>query len=268
MNRSGSRKSHLARLQAFADMASAIGVRAAFRFMHISRRFRDGCSSSLEIRPKQLVHPIFIRPNSSDIDVFCQIFLEQEYACLDALEEVGQIIDCGANVGYSSAYFLSRFPDSVVYAVEADQDNYQTACRNLLPYAERVKVVHAGIWSHKTRLDLRTESYRDGRQSSRQVQEGTDHSPTSIEGIDIGSIVDALGSPRISLLKIDIEGAESAVFGSHGNSSRWLPSVDAIAIELHDDSVFGECSSVFMSAISGQNFSISSSGELTICIRE
>jgi hypothetical protein len=41
--------------------------------------------------------------------------------------------------------------------------------------------------------------------------------------------------------------------------------VDAIAIELHDDSVFGEATGVFFTAIDGLGFQVWRSGELTVC---
>lgn len=70
---------------------------------------------------------------------------------------------------------------------------------------------------------------------------------------------------RISLLKVDIEGAEAVVFGRDCQS--WLGKVDAIAIELHDDSGFGNASGIFFDAIRGHGFEVSSVGELTICQR-
>jgi len=72
------------------------------------------------------------------------------------------------------------------------------------------------------------------------------------------------GRSRIGLLKMDVEGAEVVVFGG---KCVWLNQVDRIAIELHDDSVFGNATEIFYNAIRGQNFEISQSGELTICSR-
>jgi hypothetical protein len=52
-----------------------------------------------------------------------------------------------------------------------------------------------------------------------------------------------------------------------GGKCAWLNQVDKIAIELHDDTVFGNATEIFCNAIRGQNFEISRSGELTICSR-
>jgi hypothetical protein len=48
-----------------------------------------------------------------------------------------------------------------------------------------------------------------------------------------------------------------------GNTCR----TDAIAIELHDDTGFGDARKLFAEAIHNEHFEISHSGELTICRR-
>ena len=55
------------------------------------------------------------------------------------------VIDCGAYVGYSALYFLNRFPQAVVLAVEPSPDNAALYQRNLQPYHERVQVIRATI---------------------------------------------------------------------------------------------------------------------------
>src|ERR1035438_1153468 len=100
------------------------------------------------IHPRHVVHPLCIRHDSSDLDVFNQIFVQQEYAPLYAMTAVRLVIDCGANVGYSSACFLSQYPNCHVVAVEPDPDNFAMLRRNLLAYGSRVTLVQAGVWSH------------------------------------------------------------------------------------------------------------------------
>lgn len=230
--------------------------------LHRSNIWKD---SEDWIQPKRIEFPLLVRRDSSDTDVFDQIYIQQEYACLKDLNNIDLVIDCGANVGYSNAYFLSTFPQCRVIAIEPDSKNYAALQRNLAPYSDRAKLINAGIWSHTAELVISKDKYRDGREWSRQVRVCEAGEKADIQGVDLGSILSESGADRLSLLKMDVEGAEAVVFAD--NYESWLRQVDAIAIELHDDSVFGNASDIFFSAIDGEGFEISESGELTICKR-
>jgi hypothetical protein len=70
-------------------------------------------------------HPLLCRLRTSDAMSFRQIFISREYAPFDDTQNVGLIVDCGAYVGYSSAYFLSAFQNSHVVAIEPDPGNFR-----------------------------------------------------------------------------------------------------------------------------------------------
>jgi len=197
--------------------------------------------------------------------VFSQIFLFREYSCIDQVRDAKLIIDCGANVGYSSAYFLSRHPEATLIAVEPDADNFALLERNLAPYRDRVKAVKSAIWSHPARLKLSEVPYRDGLDWARQVRECDPSEEGGFLATDIGTLLDQSGFERISILKMDIEGAEAVVFSR--NYEAWIDRVDSIVIELHDDSIFGDARGIFHRAISGHGFSVTEFEELTVCIR-
>lgn len=222
------------------------------------------CRKALHLRSRLAAHPLLCRPHTSDILVFDQVFIEREYQPLDDLGAPGLILDCGANVGYSSAYLLSRFPKARLIAVEPDAQNFSILQHNLRPFGDRATAYQTAIWSHPTQLRVVTQDFRDGAEWSRQVRECLP-GEAGFEAIDLGTLLARSGQPRIAILKMDIEGAEAVVFSR--NVEPWLPKVDAIAIELHSDSPFGDASKAFFSAIEGQGFSVESRGELTICFR-
>lgn len=217
------------------------------------------------LRAKDATHPVLCRAGSSDLAVFHQIFVEREYEPLDDLEAADLIVDCGANVGYSAAYFLSRFPTAELIAVEPDPANFDLLEHNLRPYGARARALRAAIWSHPCELAIEEEVYGDGREWSRQVRPARDAERSGLRGVDIGTLLRESSHETISLLKIDIEGSETVVFAD--NCDFWLDRVESIVIELHDDSKFGVASAVFEKAIAGRGLSVTRSGELTFARR-
>src|SRR5260221_1476823 len=87
--------------------------------------------SPLTLRSKYSRFKLLCRPGTSDLAVFWQIFVDREYRCLDQVKQARFILDCGANVGYSAVYFLTRFPEALVIAVEPDPDNCAMLGANL-----------------------------------------------------------------------------------------------------------------------------------------
>ena len=211
------------------------------------------------LRSRYAEFPLKCRPNTTDIRVFRQIYVSREYRCLDEVRDAGLIIDCGANVGYSSAYFLTRFPKSYLIAIEPDPGNFSLLETNLALYENRFLAICSAVWSHPVGLLLSEGPFRDGMEWARTVREARNGEKATMTAIDIGTLLKASGYDRISILKIDIEGAESIVFSS--NYETWIGKVDNLVIELHTD----ECRSIFRKAISNVKFSVSECDELVVC---
>jgi len=219
-------------------------------------------SSLISIRPRAALHPLKLRAFDSDLDVLSQIFIEQHYADVRLARPDGLVIDCGANVGLSSAYFLSRFPAATVIAIEPDPGNFELLQTNLAPYGTRARPVKGAIWSHDCHLQITTRAYDDGRSWARQVEPSPSEDTGTVRGIGIGSLLDGSGFDRISLLKMDIEGAEAIVFGD--GHEKWLPRTDCLAVELHDDTHFGNATAAFDEMVRPLNPALSRSGEIVV----
>jgi len=225
----------------------------------IRRTFQKNLrSSTYTLTSNTLNYPVYVRPGTSDLSVFDQIFVAREYHCLDSVEDAQFIIDCGANVGYSSAYFLSRYPKCSVVAIEPDPDNYAMLIKNLLPYRYRCRAFQAAVWPHIEKLRFEQPLHRGG-EWARSVRPAQDSSDASIETMSMQMLIDKGHKRRVSILKIDIEGAELWLFDA---STEWLDVVDNIVIELHNE----QCSHVFFRAIADRGFDVSRCGELTICL--
>jgi len=204
-------------------------------------------------------YPICFRLNSSDIRVYQQIFAAREYACLNNIKDIKLIVDCGAYIGLSSIWFLNEYRNADLVAIEPDPKNFSILQKNLRPYGQRAKLLKAAIWPRKGALVASKEKYRDGQEWTRQVRECVNNEKPEINAINIDSIISESGFEKIDILKIDIERSEIELF-SH-NYKQWLSKTRNIVIELHDE----ECSKVFFKALSGYNYLLSRSGELTCC---
>ncbi|MDY7101847.1 MAG: FkbM family methyltransferase [Actinomycetota bacterium] len=241
---------------------------AARAAVHYARVYAPG-RAPRRLHSPRLDHDVLHRPGSSDAEVFFQICIEDEYAPVHPLPgSAPVIIDCGANVGYSSAYFLSRYPGARVIAVEPDDANVDLLRRNLRPYGDRAEVIMGAVWSHRTRLVCERDPgpRADWAITVREADADERDGPQAFDAVDVAELVERTGAERIDLLKMDIEGAEAVVFGA-GDVHRWLDRVDAVAVELHDDTHFGDARGAFLAAC-GDDFDLVPSGELLIGTRK
>jgi FkbM family methyltransferase len=213
------------------------------------------------IHPKSSHFPVLLRPATSDIQVFHQIFIEEEYAPLKNLKNIDYIIDCGANIGLSSAYLLSQFPKASLIAIEPAKTNLSMLEKNLAPYGDRAEIICGAIWPESVPLEINKHPYRDGQEWSFTVTPKTSEDNQTIRGIAIKDILEPLDPCAKILMKIDIEGTETLLFQS---DLSWLKTIHAIAIELHEDSPFGPCKDLFNKAIDKTEFELTTSGELIL----
>lgn len=232
----------------------------------LRQRLRRMRRARYRVHPEGARFPLWGRHGTSDFEAYRQVFMRDAYSHVASLPNVRLVIDGGANVGYASAFFLSSFPDARVIAVEPDRSNFRMLERNLRPYGDRARLVRGAIWPRDMGLVLSETRYRDGREWACQVREPISGERPQFRGFTIDSLRALAGYERVSLLKLDIEGAEAELFS--GDVHSWLVHVDAIAIELHDDTVFGPSSEIFFGAIADQAFVVERHGEHVACRRE
>jgi FkbM family methyltransferase len=196
---------------------------------------------------------------SSDDFVFDQIFIQHEYGALcDAVKSADFIMDLGANVGYASALFASRYPSSRIVAVEPDPGNYKECTENLAPYGARVQALKGAVWARRSKLAL-ARGGCDGRDWAVQVRESSG-GDANVDAWDMPALLELSGQRYVDILKIDIEGSEAEVFAA--NTEEWLPRVRNICIELHGE----RCREIFFSALSGFEYELQNQGEFTLCL--
>lgn len=217
--------------------------------------------STYSLRVRGVPYPLLCRVNTSNRWAFGQVFVRQEYGSLPADLHPKLILDCGANVGYTSVYFLTRYASSRVIAVEPDLHNFQILQRNLAPYGERALAIHAAIWSEATHLKLCSAQEANMGEWAFWVRECQPDETPDVQAVDIQTILSDSGFSQIDILKIDIEGAETQIFSQ--NYGGWIDKVETFLIELHGP----EAESVFRSTLDKRPFHFSQMGEVTIARR-
>lgn len=194
-----------------------------------------------KIRMAHYPRPVYLRPSTSDIKVFREVFLFGLYTFkLKSSPRV--IVDAGANVGLSSIFFSERFPGATVYAIEPEVTNFAALKRNVEGYF-KIKPIQTALWHHDAILKV-TDPMENHWAFT--VEECKENDPASFPAISISSFIDLHGIETIDLLKLDIEGAEREVFSD--NYDYWLSRTKGIVVELHDWLKPG-CSSNFFRAV-------------------
>lgn len=243
------------------------GYRGAFRWHSVLFWDQVRSYAALSRRDKPVSvriagKPIWLRPWTSDYAAYQQIFCQQEYAGFEGIGDPRIIIDCGANIGLASIYFLNRFPECTVLAVEPDPENVSICRHNLQAYGARAKIVQGAVWNDRGRLTVIPSRFGPAEKWGMQVRpfESGDPEQTAVDAFDIPSLMACAHVGRVDLLKIDIERSELALFSA--STEQWLPRVRNLVIELHDE----ECSRAFFSALECYDYRLLHRGDLTYCL--
>jgi FkbM family methyltransferase len=186
--------------------------------------------------------PFYFRPGTSDDGVIQQVFRDQHYtlarlkraaelmAFIERRKQRGKrplIVDAGANIGASAAYFALTFAGSRVVAIEPSVENFELLTKNCAglevhpvlaavasaPGKVRIVDSGSGFWA------LRTESVAD--------PDGD-----GVPCVTVAEVCAAHANECFPfMVKVDIEGGEKDLFSTNTD---WVASTPLIIIELHD----------------------------------
>jgi len=186
------------------------------------------------VRPVRLANdpnPLYLRLGSSDGFVLEEIFLTHVYEPVTSpnnnLGPVKQIIDLGANAGFSVRLWRSRFPEARVIAVEPDPGNFAACRRNVEAGGgdNHIQIVQACVAGKPGTV------YLDRSAEECAFSMTTAQSGEPIAAMTLPMILEQCHAAEvIDILKVDIEGAEREMFA---DCSSWLGRVRSIMIELH-----------------------------------
>ena len=148
-----------------------------------------------------IIHPFLIRSHSDDLGTAINNFVRLEYGQLPASFEPRTIVDAGAYIGDTSAWFLSRYPQAQVIALEPATASLQIATHNQWPYCARVEVKKAALGATRGMVFI----------SGNETAAGISTSGEAVPLLTVPDLIAEFPDQRIDLLKLDIEGAEREV---------------------------------------------------------
>ena len=170
-----------------------------------------------------------------DVEAVNTVMCFKAYKNADPRRRYGTVVDLGANIGIATRFFLAEYPEASIVAVEPDDRNCSIFQINVcVAGAEnKVRLVRAAVgpssgrgWltnNASERLDSLRVEFTTTASESRENTIG------SVEVVSLEDLMEGLKGPI--LLKIDIEGAETALLEMR---ARWQGVVARMMVEFHD----------------------------------
>lgn len=177
------------------------------------------------------------RGESSDIYVFFQVFIRNEYLPLfNQLRMRGETpttcLDAGANIGCFTIAMLCWFPDCKIFSVEPDRENYNVLLKNLNlnNLSNLVVPIHAALWVKNTKLFLKKTSVQEWAYAVTE-----DITPDGeCSALTLSTILQRYSAAEFYICKIDVEGAEQQLF-EDADFIQGIQVSKIIGLEIHND---------------------------------
>jgi FkbM family methyltransferase len=173
--------------------------------------------------------------DEADRSVMREIFKLREYRVAEEkiAEALFPIIDAGAHSGMFSIYCRALNENSQIYAVEPEPRNLELLKKHLKENnIKNVEVVAAALSNETGARDLLiSEDSHNHR--LREKDENTDGEKIKIKVFCLPDFFKKFKLKKISLLKMDIEGAEFEIFESLSEND--LSPVDCLILEYHNN---------------------------------
>ncbi len=188
-------------------------------------------NATRRVRLHGMREPLNVRLGTTDWYVLEEVFLDKVYEPLNhrRLTNVHNVLDLGANTGFTIRLWQILYPAARIVAVEPDGANLTMCKYNALKNAggEQLKFVQACVAgrARSVFLDRSTGAWR----FSLSDVGGPGAKP--LPAITLPQILEscAIDGP-IDLLKCDIEGSEEEVFA---DCRAWIANVRNLVVELH-----------------------------------
>ena len=211
----------------------------------------------------QLINPFAYR--DEDLPIVKSILEENEYN-LSFIPDFNPkvIFDLGAHIGTASVYFANTYPNTQIYAVEPEINNFKMLTYNTV-FHDNIQRIRAGIWNKQSKLKAVNHGFGLAGFMMEEVDDLIYEGNDIVDSVTIKQLLELANCDIIDVLKIDIEGSEKELFNGI-NTDEWLSKVRVLIIELHDRMKYG-CSTSFFRAIANYEWFFTLSKENIVIVR-
>ncbi len=174
--------------------------------------------------------------------LFDEVFVKQQYG-FHSTRPSPVIIDAGSNIGLATLYFKRLYPESRILAFEPDTATFEVLRRNIQENGLRqVQGLQLALGNHQGETELFTDKHRAGAPYA-STRADIVRMCTGQENLESASVplvrLSSYISEPIDLLKLDVEGAEHAVFEDLHTSGK-LSLIREVVMEYHHHVLAGE----------------------------
>jgi FkbM family methyltransferase len=142
------------------------------------------------------------------------------------------VVDVGANVGYFSLWWLSRFPGSTIIAAEPMPNNFALLARNqALNPDKKFNVVNCAVRSQPGNITLNFDRGDSFTTAASVLKNAGARDEISVKAVSLLQLLADFNLSRIDFLKLDCEGSEYDIL--YHCDEKLLDSIRCIAMEVH-----------------------------------
>lgn len=202
----------------------------------------------IPVRLQALGRTVHVRHRSADVPTLRQVFVARDYDIAElpqaamlaetylatiAAGKTPVIVDGGANVGFAALWFAHAYPQATVVAVEPERKNYDLLVVNTSGVANIIPL-HAALLDRPGQVRIANPGAEAwGFQTMEVDAEAAD----AVPAVTVPDLIARVPNGRPFLVKVDIEGAEDALFRSN---TEWVSEAAALIVEFHDRLFPGE----------------------------
>jgi FkbM family methyltransferase len=208
--------------------ARLFGVRFARDYLRFAVRCARSWGSTAPGRLTVLGARIEYPNQSYALFLLHEVFVHATYAFRTA-SRAPRIVDCGANVGFSTVFFKALYPDARILAIEAEPGTCGWLRRNVEGNGLRgVEVRQAAVADRDGTVTLFTPASDPGSMTSSVRNEWARGAGAEVPAVRLSTLI----REPVDFLKLDVEGAEYAVLRELVASGA-VERIREMAIEFH-----------------------------------